>query len=141
MGVARVVLGTLAIEQPAVLSQAVTRWGAEQVAAGLDARAGLVQVRGWQQSTPLSVLEAAQRMAQAGVTWLVFTDIARDGLQRGINLEATVQLARQSGLKVVASGGVSQAADVQAVRQAGLAGGIIGRGLYEGMVKLNEVLC
>lgn len=133
-GVTRVVLGTIIIEQPEVLTDALRRWGAERVAAGLDARDGRVQVRGWQAETPLLALDAAQALKEAGLVWLVFTDIARDGLQTGLNLEATAQLAQASGLKVIASGGVSRVEDVARARSMGLAGAVVGRALYEGTV-------
>lgn len=139
-GVERVVLGTLAIEQPTMLGESIALWGVERIAASLDARDGLVKVRGWQQSTGIPALQAAHSLREAGLRWLVFTDIARDGLQTGLNLTATSELALRSGLSVIASGGVSSAADVQAVRQAGLPGVIVGRALYEGTVNLEEVL-
>ncbi|HMN61144.1 MAG TPA: HisA/HisF-related TIM barrel protein, partial [Anaerolinea sp.] len=86
LGVERVVLGTLAVERPDLLADAIRQWGVERVAAGLDARDGFVQVRGWQQASPLTALQAAQTLRQAGLHWLVFTDISRDGLQTGLNL-------------------------------------------------------
>lgn len=140
LGVSRAILGTLAVEQPEILAAVLARWGSEQIGASLDARDGLVQVRGWQQATPLSALDAAQSLKAAGMTYLVFTDIARDGLQSGLNLDATVQLAQTSGLQVIASGGVRGVEDIRAAREAGLAGAIIGRALYEGTVRLEEVL-
>jgi phosphoribosylformimino-5-aminoimidazole carboxamide ribotide isomerase len=129
-GVSRAIIGTLAVDQPAVLEEALARWGAERIGVSLDARGGLVQVRGWQAATSL-----AQDLHQKGLRWLVFTDIARDGLQTGLNLPSTVELAQASGLNVVASGGVSRLEDVQAARQAGLAGAIVGRALYEGAIE------
>lgn len=140
LGVQRVVLGTVAVEQPAVLAAALDRWGPQRIAAGLDARDGLVQVRGWKQSTGVSALQAALDFHSAGIQWLVYTDIARDGLQGGINLDATRELAAHSGLDVIASGGVSGPEDIRAVRTAGLPGVIVGRALYEGKVKLEEVV-
>jgi phosphoribosylformimino-5-aminoimidazole carboxamide ribotide isomerase len=140
LGVSRAILGTLAVEQPEVLAAALARWGSERVGASLDARDGMVQVRGWQQATPLSALDAAKALKSAGLAYLVFTDIARDGLQSGLNMAATVQLAQTSGLQVIASGGVRDAEDIRAARQAGLAGAIIGRALYEGTIRLEEVL-
>ena len=140
LGVTRAVLGTLAVEQPAVLAEAILRWGAEAVGASLDARGGMVQVRGWQQATAVSAADAAARLREAGLRYLVFTDIARDGLQTGLNLGATVGLAQSSGLDVIASGGVRGAEDVQAARASGLAGVIIGRALYEGALRLEDVL-
>lgn len=133
-GVSRAILGTLAVEQPQLLEEALARWGAEKIGVSLDARDGRVQVRGWQSDTPLMAVDAAKGFQRAGLRWLVFTDIARDGLQTGLNLPATLELAQASQLKVIASGGVSRLADVQAAEKAGLAGAIVGRALYEGAI-------
>ena len=132
LGVSRAVIGTAVVEQPDLLPAALRRWGAEHLAAGLDARGGLVQVRGWQSGSGIPAVDLAQQLASAGLKWLVFTDIARDGLQTGINLPATTSLANQSGLQVIASGGVAGMADIQAACTAGLPGIIVGRALYEG---------
>ena len=140
VGVERVMLGTLAVEQPDLLAEAVARWGAERVGASLDARDGLVQVRGWQQASAVTARDAALRLKESGLEYLVFTDIARDGLQTGLNLNATVALAQASGLKVIASGGVRGPEDIHAARAAGLAGAIAGRALYEGTLRLEDVL-
>ncbi len=134
LGVRRVVLGTVIVEQPEIMAEAVARWGCERIAAGLDARGGLVQVRGWQSATALRAADLALSLKQNGLRWLIFTDIARDGLQTGLNLPATVALARQSGLNVIASGGVSQLEDVFQAKAAGLSGAIVGRALYEGSI-------
>jgi phosphoribosylformimino-5-aminoimidazole carboxamide ribotide isomerase len=134
LGAARAIIGTLAVEQPDVLAEALARWGAERVGVSLDARDGRVQVRGWQRDTPLMAVELAAKLQAMGLRWLVFTDIARDGLQTGLNLPATYSLAQTSGLRVIASGGVSRMEDVLEARAAGLAGAIVGRALYEGAV-------
>ena len=134
MGVSRAVLGTALVESPEFLAEALNHWGAERIAASLDARDGRVQVRGWQSDTPLLAQDLARDLRAQGLRWLVFTDIARDGLQTGLNLLATAALARNSGLDVIASGGVSRLEDVLAAREAGLAGAIVGRALYEGAV-------
>lgn len=134
LGVTRVVLGTVIIEQPEILTAAVARWSADKIAAGVDARGGRVQIRGWQSDTPLLALDLARTLRQNGLHWLIFTDIARDGLQTGLNLEATIELARESGLNVIASGGVSRLEDVQQTQAAGLSGVIVGRALYEGSI-------
>jgi phosphoribosylformimino-5-aminoimidazole carboxamide ribotide isomerase len=132
MGVRRVVIGTAAVEQPELVEAALRRWGPERIAVGLDARSGLVQVRGWQQGTAVPVLDLALHLAGIGLTWLVFTDIARDGLQTGLNVAATAGLARQSGLQVIGSGGVGSWDDIHAACAAGLPGVIVGKALYEG---------
>lgn len=134
LGVSRAVVGTLAVEQPQVLRAALARWGNDRIAVSLDARDGRVQVRGWQNDTVILAGSLARELFSAGLRWLVFTDISRDGLQSGLNLQATVELARESGLQVIASGGVSRLEDVQQARQAGLAGVIVGRALYEGSI-------
>ncbi len=139
LGVTRAVLGTVVVEQPEVLPEALARWGRDRIAASLDARDGLVQVRGWQRSTPLLAGDLAGALQQAGLRWLVFTDIARDGQQTGLNLPVTVALARQSGLRVIASGGVSHLEDVRLARESGLAGVIVGRALYENAIDAAEL--
>jgi phosphoribosylformimino-5-aminoimidazole carboxamide ribotide isomerase len=139
LGVARVVLGTVAVEQPALLAAALDEFGAERVAVGIDAREGIVQIRGWQEAAPIRARDLARRWAEMGGRWLIFTDISRDGMSSGVNVEATAALARATGLRVIASGGVASLDDVQRVREAGLSGVIIGRALYEGRIDLAEV--
>lgn len=138
-GVTRLVIGTAAVEQPALVDWALATYGSERVAVGIDAREGQVRVRGWSEAGGLSALELAQRLRAQGVEWCVFTDVARDGLQTGVNVAATVAIAQATGLRVIASGGVAGLEDVQRVREAGLAGVIIGRALYEGHIQLKEV--
>ena len=138
LGVQRVVLGTVLVEQPELLVEALSRWGAERLVAGIDAREGMVRVRGWQQAAGIASLELASTMAAAGLRWLVFTDTGRDGLQGGLNLEATRRIAAHSALNVIASGGVKDRSDLIAAREAGLAGAIVGRALYEGAVRLED---
>lgn len=139
LGVARVVTGTLALDE-AVLAEALRRWGAEQVAVSLDAKDGRVQVHGWQTGTDHLAVDTAQRLRAQGLRWLVFTDIARDGLQSGLNLASTTELARVSGLSVIASGGVAGAQDIFDAQAAGLAGAIAGRALYEGQLDLQTTI-
>jgi phosphoribosylformimino-5-aminoimidazole carboxamide ribotide isomerase len=140
MGAARVVLGTVVVEQPHILHQALELYGPERVAAGLDARDGIVQVRGWAESGAITAMDLAARLKEAGLQWLIFTDIARDGLGTGLNLAATLGLAQATGLRVVASGGVSSAEDVLWCQEAGLAGVIIGHALYEGKIDLRALI-
>jgi phosphoribosylformimino-5-aminoimidazole carboxamide ribotide isomerase len=139
LGVARVILGTVAVRKPELVRQAVKRWGADRVAVSLDSRDGIVQVRGWQESSNQSAIELGQSFFEMGLRWIVFTDIARDGLQTGVNLTATFNLAKITGLSVIASGGVNVIEDVHAIRQAGLPGVIIGRALYEGSINPAEL--
>lgn len=140
LGVSRVVLGTVAIEQPQMVAQAVETFGAEKVAVGIDARDGLVRVHGWQSDSGTPATDLALQMREAGVRTIVFTDISRDGLGSGLNIPSTRGLADASGLNVIASGGVHAMEDVTAAQEAGLAGVIIGRALYEGSINLKEAL-
>jgi phosphoribosylformimino-5-aminoimidazole carboxamide ribotide isomerase len=140
MGVSRVVMGTVAVENPSVVEAALASFGAERLAVGIDARDGYVRTRGWREVAPLTALELAQQWAALGGRWLIFTDIARDGMGSGVNVEATAGLAQDTGLSVIASGGVATLADVQGVKEAGLCGVIVGRALYEGQVSLEAAL-
>jgi phosphoribosylformimino-5-aminoimidazole carboxamide ribotide isomerase len=139
-GVTRVVLGTAAVEDPALVEWALQEYGPERVAVGIDARDGLVRVRGWAEGARVTPLELGRPFAARGLQWCVFTDVARDGVGAGVNVGAAAELARATGLRIIASGGVRSIADVHAVRAAGLAGVIIGRALYEGHLSLRELL-
>lgn len=139
-GVARVVIGTAAVETPELVDRALAEFGAERIVIGLDARDGKVKLRGWTAEAAVDAVDLAQQMRQKGVTTIVFTDIARDGLQTGINIEATCQLAVAAGVDVVASGGVKGLDDVRLAAEAGLAGIIVGRALYEGRIRLEDAL-
>ena len=138
LGVARVVLGTLAARRPKAVAEALHRWGPERIAVGLDAREGRIQVSGWAETTDLDAVAFARRLAALGLHTVIFTDIHRDGLQTGLALEATVALQRASGLEVIASGGVASLEDLLAAQRAGLAGAIVGRALYEGALSVAE---
>lgn len=139
MGVTRVVIGTAIVEAPGLLEEVLARWGSERIIAGLDARDGWLRIHGWQGETRLNVSDVAITVREHGITTLVFTDIARDGLQKGLNLESTIEIARVSGLKVIASGGVGSMADIEAVRESGLAGVIVGRAIYENSISLADL--
>jgi phosphoribosylformimino-5-aminoimidazole carboxamide ribotide isomerase len=140
LGVRRVVLGTITIEQPDVVADALARFGAERIALGIDARDGLVRVRGWKENSGISATELARQMQTVGLRTVIFTDVSRDGLGSGLNIVVTKELADVSGLDVIASGGVHTIEDVRAAQEAGLAGVIIGRALYEGTIDLRSAL-
>jgi phosphoribosylformimino-5-aminoimidazole carboxamide ribotide isomerase len=140
MGVSRAILGTLAVEQPETLETALVNYGSEKIAVSLDARQGLVHVHGWQEATNIPAQNIADDLQQMGLSWLIFTDIARDGLQKGVNLPATVELARSSGLSVIASGGVRDWEDIRGAYENRLAGIIVGRALYENKFDPSELL-
>jgi len=137
-GVQRIILGTLAVEQSEILFQAIQEYGPDRIAAGLDAEKGWVKVRGWQQATRQNAIELAEALVKGGLKWLVFTDIARDGIGTGLNIESTRRLTRLPGLLVIASGGVIAAQDIQLARQAGCAGVIVGRALYDRQFTITQ---
>jgi phosphoribosylformimino-5-aminoimidazole carboxamide ribotide isomerase len=133
-GIARVIIGTAAVRDPALVKDAAKKFPG-RVAVGLDARDGKVAVEGWAETSQVTVLEIAQRFEDAGVAAIIFTDIARDGLLKGLNLEATIALAEAISIPVIASGGLGSMADIDAMltpRAKKLAGAIAGRALYDG---------
>jgi phosphoribosylformimino-5-aminoimidazole carboxamide ribotide isomerase len=140
MGVSRAVLGTIAIEQPELVKDAIQKFGTEKIAVGIDARDGFVSVRGWKDDSKILATDLALHMRTFGLDTVIFTDIRRDGLGSGLNIESTRELADVSGLNVIASGGVHTIDDVIAARDANLSGVIIGRALYEGTIDLKEAL-
>lgn len=140
LGVSRVVLGTAAVRHPALVEEALDAFGPQRVVVALDARDGRVRIEGWREGAGIDALELAAQWASRGIRWLIFTDVARDGMGRGLNVEATANLADATGLKVIASGGVAGLDDVRRAREAGLSGVIIGRALYEGELSLRDAL-
>jgi phosphoribosylformimino-5-aminoimidazole carboxamide ribotide isomerase len=140
-GATRVVLGTVAVQQPELVRQAIERFGAERIVVGLDARDGKVATHGWQEQSDLTATEVARRVAEMGALRIVYTDIARDGMLTGVNVAATVELARSSGLKVIASGGVGSLDDIRALAAAPeIEGVIVGQALYAGAFTLPDAL-
>ena len=141
LGVARVILGTAAVENPDLLAQALDFYSPERVAVGIDAQHGIVVTHGWEKQSQVSAVELGEQMREMGVQRVIYTDIARDGMLSGVNVEATFRLARETGLVVIASGGVSSLADIEDLRQGqGIEGAIIGRALYTGDIRLPEAI-
>jgi phosphoribosylformimino-5-aminoimidazole carboxamide ribotide isomerase len=148
LGVRRAILGTAAVQGPALVDAALATFGPERFAVAIDAQRGRVRTHGWRQDSVLTAVELARRCAELGVQWIVHTDVARDGMGRGLNVEASRQLAQEAGtlrrsghrLHVIASGGVASLGDVQWAYRAGLSGVVIGRALYEGSVQLEDAL-
>jgi phosphoribosylformimino-5-aminoimidazole carboxamide ribotide isomerase len=141
LGAERVIVGTAAITHPEILAESLKRWPDALVVA-IDARGGVVAVRGWVDRSGVSALDLAGRVKEIGVERVIYTDVARDGTFRGVNVEETETLARRSGLKVIASGGVTALADVRELwerRQSGIEGVILGRALYEGRLDFRNI--
>jgi phosphoribosylformimino-5-aminoimidazole carboxamide ribotide isomerase len=141
-GIARVIIGTAAVRDPELVKSAAKKF-AGRVAVGLDARDGKVAVEGWAATSEITALEIAQRFEDAGVAAIIFTDIARDGLLKGLNLDATIALAERISIPVIASGGFASIDDVKALlapRAKRLAGAIAGRALYDGRLDPTAAL-
>ena len=141
-GVQRVILGSVAAKNPALVKEACAKYG-DRVVVGIDAKDGIVAVDGWEVSGDVEVTVLAKEMAKAGVKTIIYTDISRDGTLEGVNVEATAQLARESGIKIVASGGVKSIDDVKALlpyEKEGIEGVIVGKSLYMGNLDLTEAV-
>lgn len=139
-GVARVILGTAAVEDPALVRE-VAAAHPGRIAVGIDARGGRVATRGWAQETGAEATALARAYEDAGIAAIVYTDIDRDGAMGGPNVSATAALARAVDVPVIASGGISSLADLSALREAGgIAGAITGRALYDGAIDLRDAL-
>jgi phosphoribosylformimino-5-aminoimidazole carboxamide ribotide isomerase len=141
-GVTRVIIGTAAVRDPDLVKQAARDWP-DRIAVGLDARDGRVAVQGWAETSDLSVLEIARRFEDAGVAAIIHTDISRDGLLKGLNLDATISLADAITIPVIASGGLASMDDIRRLlepRANKLAGAIAGRALYDGRLNAAEAL-
>jgi len=143
LGVQRVILGTVAVRDPQVVERALARHGPERICVGIDARDGCVAIHGWVETSQVKAVELAKRMCAMGIERVVYTDVRRDGMLSGVNLEATLRLARSSGLRVIASGGVATLADIRRLKaheEDGIEGVVIGMALYRGAIRLSEAV-
>ena len=138
-GVSRCIIGTAAAENPALVAEACRAFPGK-IAVGIDAKNGVVATRGWVASAGMTAVDLALRMRDAGVTTVIYTDVSRDGMMQGPNVAQTAALIRATGMEIIGSGGVSSLADVAALRDAGCAGAILGRALYEKAFTLEEAL-
>ena len=142
MGVERVILGSVAVQNPQLVREACAKYG-QRVVVGIDAKDGIVAVDGWGISGNVQVEVLAKEMAKAGVKTIIYTDISRDGTLSGVNVEATAHLAEVSGVQVVASGGVKSLEDIQALlpyQNKGIEGVIVGKSIYTGSLDLAAAL-
>lgn len=139
-GLTRVILGTVAVENPDLVREAAMAFP-NQVAVGLDARNGRVATRGWAEETDVMVTDLAKSFEDAGIAAIIYTDILRDGAMKGPNIDATAALARAVDIPVIASGGVSSLADLKALKETNvISGAISGRALYDGAIDLAEAM-
>ena len=142
LGVRRVILGSVAVHDPALVKAACEQYG-DRVVVGIDAKEGMVAVEGWGQTSNLEAPVLGKMMAEAGVKTIIYTDISRDGTLGGVNVAATVEMAEKSGLEVVASGGIKDLEDIKALKEhekSGVAGAILGKSLYMHTLDLKEAL-
>lgn len=140
-GASRVVLGTIAIQQPEIIEQAIDQWGAEAICIALDARDGQITTHGWQSATEWTPITFGQHIAAKGARHALYTDVRRDGLLIGADVNGTIAIGEQTGLQVIASGGVQGLAEIRELAQSGaVAGAIIGMALYTGQITLPAAL-
>jgi phosphoribosylformimino-5-aminoimidazole carboxamide ribotide isomerase len=139
LGVSRLVIGTAAATDPAMLEAAMALASPECLAVGVDARDGFVAIRGWTETSTLRAADLASEVVSRGITTLIYTDVARDGMLQGPDVAGAVAL-QAGGARVVASGGVATLTDLRRIGEASLAGAIVGRALYEGRIALGEAL-
>ena len=142
LGVKRVILGSVAVKNPELVKEACAKYG-ERIVVGIDAEDGIVAVDGWGVSGNVDVITLAKEMAKAGVKTIIYTDISRDGTLAGVNVEATAKLARESGINIVASGGVKSTADIKALlpyEKDGIEGVIVGKSIYMKTLDLAEAI-
>ena len=136
LGITRCIIGTRAVERPEFMKELVETFGADRIVAGVDAKNGMVAVEGWEKVSSLSALELCQQMKEFGVKHIVYTDISKDGLLSGTNLELYRQLSEKCKVDIVASGGVTTLDDVKKLAEMKLYGAILGKALYTGNIDL-----
>ena len=140
LGVKRVLIGTKAAKNPEFIGEVVEEFGTDCIVAGIDAKDGKVAIEGWEKLSCLSALDLCKKMKDFGVQHIVYTDISRDGMLTGPNVPATKELTRETGLDIIASGGVSSMEDLRRLYEEGIKGAIIGKALYEKRIDLLEAI-
>ncbi|MCI8887446.1 MAG: 1-(5-phosphoribosyl)-5-[(5-phosphoribosylamino)methylideneamino]imidazole-4-carboxamide isomerase [Hungatella sp.] len=140
LGVSRVIIGTRAAKEPEFIGELVEELGADQIVAGIDARDGMVAMEGWEKISTLNASMLCKKMKEYGVRHVVYTDISRDGTLTGPNVEATKRLTDETGMNIIASGGVSSMEDLKTLHSQGIQGAIIGKALYENRIDLGEAV-
>lgn len=139
-GINRVIIGTKAVSHPEFIEEAIREFGSDKIVVGVDAKDGYVAVEGWEKVSDQTALSLCLLMKEMGVTSIVYTDIAKDGMLIGPNVTMTKELTLQTGLNIIASGGVSGMKDLRDLNQAGIKGAIIGKAIYENRIELEEAV-
>ena len=140
LGVSRVIIGTKAVENPNFIKEAVDKFGADKIVAGVDAKDGLVAIHGWEKVSNIKAVDLCMEMKKLGIKTIIYTDISKDGMLSGSNVYQTKLLSDQTGLDIIASGGVSGLKDLELVDEAGIHGAIIGKALYEKKIDLRQAV-
>lgn len=138
-GASRVIIGTAAVKNPELVKEAVEKYG-DKIAVGVDAKNGMVAISGWEEVSDISAVDLCLKMKEYGVKTVIYTDISKDGMMSGPNIDSTKDLIDRTGLDVIASGGVSTMEDLENTEKIGAAGVIIGKALYNGALDLKQVL-
>ena len=139
-GVNRVILGSEAIKNRALVKEAIETFGPEKIVVGVDAKGGMVAIEGWLEVTDTTALAFCKELEKMGVQTVIYTDIAKDGMMQGPNIEETKKLVDETNLQIVASGGVSSLEDLKALEKIGVHGAIIGKAIYTGAIQLEEAV-
>ncbi len=139
LGVRRVILGTVAVKNPEIVKEAVEKFG-DAIAVGIDAKNGMVAVSGWEEVSEVSAVDLCVKMRDYGVKTIIYTDISKDGMMSGPNIEATKEIVDATGIDIIASGGVSGMNDLENVDKINAHGAIIGKALYTGAINLKEAV-
>lgn len=140
LGVSRIIIGTKAVENPAFIKEAINTFGAEKIVVGIDAKNGMVAIEGWEKVSNYHAVSLALDMKEAGVKTIVYTDIAKDGMLMGPNLEHTQEMVDTTGLNIIASGGISSMKDLERLQEINVYGAIIGKALYENRIDLQKAI-
>lgn len=140
LGVTRVIIGTKAVENPAFIKDAINSFGAERIVVGIDAKDGMVAIQGWEKVSNYNAVSLGIQMKEIGVKTIIYTDISKDGMLQGPNVEHTKQMYESTGLDIIASGGISSLMDLEKIKNIHVQGTIIGKALYEKRFELREAI-
>lgn len=139
LGVSRVILGTIAVKNPEIVKEAIKIYG-DKIAVGIDAVNGKVAIEGWEKISQISAIDLCNKMRDYGVKTIIYTDISKDGMMIGPNIETTKKIVDETKINIIASGGISSISDLETCKSIGVHGTIIGKALYQGVLNLDEVI-
>lgn len=140
LGVTRVILGTKAVENPMFIKEVIHCFGADKIVIGIDAKSGMVAIQGWEKLSNYNAVSLAIEMKEFGVKTIIYTDISKDGMLQGPNIEHTKEMVESTGLNIIASGGVSSMMDLEALNNINVEGAVIGKALYENHIDLKQAV-